>query len=107
MNAPIRDAFDCSSRKPMRRYFVSRLPRALHEELNLGQECGSPLFRLKKITKISVGVVTRLTLKRQSERQREREVLISTHLLGRLRHKVLMTRNNSNYFKLILSDVSK
>ena len=50
-----------------------------HEELNLGQECGSPLFRKKKITKISVGVVTRLTLKRQSERQREREVLISTH----------------------------
>ena len=25
MNAPIRDAFDCSSRKPMRRHFVSGL----------------------------------------------------------------------------------
>ena len=29
MTAPIRDAFDCSSRKPMRRHFVSGFPRAL------------------------------------------------------------------------------
>ena len=29
MNAPIRDAFDCSSRKPMGRQFVSVFPRAL------------------------------------------------------------------------------
>ena len=29
MNAPIRDAFDCSSRKPMRRHFVSGFSRAL------------------------------------------------------------------------------
>ena len=38
MNAPIRDAFDCSSRKPMRRYFVSGFPRAL---LSLSQEKSS------------------------------------------------------------------
>ena len=38
MNAPIRDAFDCSSRKPMRRHFVSGFPRAL---LSLGQEKSS------------------------------------------------------------------
>ena len=76
--------------------------RSLTWVRNVGPRC----LGKKKITKITVGVVTRLTLKRQSERQREREVLISTHLLGRLRHKVLMTTNNSNYFKLILSDVS-
>ena len=35
MNAPIRDAVDCSSRKPMRRHFVSGFPRAL---LSLSQE---------------------------------------------------------------------
>ena len=35
MNAPIRDAFDCSSQKPMRRHFVSGFPRAL---LSLSQE---------------------------------------------------------------------
>ena len=36
MNAPIRDAFDCSSRrKPVRRHFVSRFPRAL---LSLSQK---------------------------------------------------------------------
>ena len=29
MNAPIRDAFDCSSRKPTRRHFFSGFPRAL------------------------------------------------------------------------------
>ena len=81
----------------------SKLMRSLTWVRNVGPRC----LGKKKITKISVGVVTRLTLKRQSERQREREVLISTHLLGRLRHKVLMTTNNSNYFKLILSDVSK
>ena len=28
MNAPIRDAFDCSSRKPMRRHVVSGFPRS-------------------------------------------------------------------------------
>ena len=38
MNAPIRDAFDCSSRKPMRRHFVSGFPRAL---LSLSQEKSS------------------------------------------------------------------
>ena len=38
MNAPIRDAFDCSSRKPMRRHFVSWFPRAL---LSLSQEKSS------------------------------------------------------------------
>ena len=38
MNAPIIDAFDCSSRKPMRRHFVSGFPRAL---LSLGQEKSS------------------------------------------------------------------
>ena len=38
MNAPIRGAFDCSSRKPMRRYFVSGFPRAL---LSLSQEKSS------------------------------------------------------------------
>ena len=70
---------------------------------NVGPRC----LGKKNVTKISVGFVTRLTLQRQIERQREREVLISTHLLDRLRHKVLMTTNNSNYFKLILSDESK
>ena len=35
MNAPIRDAFDCSSRKPIRRHFVSGFPRA---RLSLSQE---------------------------------------------------------------------
>ena len=40
MNAPIRDAFDCSSRKPMRRHFVSGCPRAL---LSLSQEKSSGL----------------------------------------------------------------
>ena len=35
MNAPMRDAFDCSSRKPMRRHFVSGFPTAL---LSLSQE---------------------------------------------------------------------
>ena len=29
MNEPIRDAFDCSSRKPMTRHYVSGFPRAL------------------------------------------------------------------------------
>ena len=29
MSAPIRDTFDCSSRKPTRRHFVSGFPRAL------------------------------------------------------------------------------
>ena len=38
MNAPIRDAFDCSSRKPTRRHFVSGFPRAI---LSLGQEKSS------------------------------------------------------------------
>ena len=38
MNAPIRDAFDCSSRKPMRRHFVSGFPKAL---LSLSQEKSS------------------------------------------------------------------
>ena len=38
MNAPIRDAFDCSSRKPMRRHFVSGFPRA---PLSLSQEKSS------------------------------------------------------------------
>ena len=38
MNAPIRDAFDCSSRKSMRRHFVSGFPRTL---LSLGQEKSS------------------------------------------------------------------
>ena len=35
MNAPIRDAFDCSLRKPMRRHFVSGFPRVL---FSLSQE---------------------------------------------------------------------
>ena len=38
MNAPIRDACDCSSRKPMRRRFVSKFPGAL---LSLSQEKSS------------------------------------------------------------------
>ena len=38
MNAPIRNAFDCSSRTPMRRHFVSGFPRAL---LSLSQEKSS------------------------------------------------------------------
>ena len=38
MNAPIRKAFDCSSRKPMRKHFVSGFPRAL---LSLSQEKSS------------------------------------------------------------------
>ena len=38
MNAPIRDAFDCSSRKPMRRHFASGFPRDL---LSLSQEKSS------------------------------------------------------------------
>ena len=38
MNAPIRDFFDCSSRKPMRRHFVSGFPRAL---LSLSQKKSS------------------------------------------------------------------
>ena len=38
MNAPIRDAFDCSSRKPIRRHFASGFPRAL---LSLSQEKSS------------------------------------------------------------------
>ena len=38
MNAPIRDAFYCSSRKPMRRDFASGFPRAL---LSLSQEKSS------------------------------------------------------------------
>ena len=41
MNAPIRDAFDFSSRKPMRRHFVSGFPRALlclSQEMNSGVE---------------------------------------------------------------------
>ena len=38
MNAPIREAFDCSSLKPMTRHFVSGFPRAL---LSLSQEKSS------------------------------------------------------------------
>ena len=38
MNAPIRDAFDCASRKPMRRHFVLGFPRAT---LSLSQEKSS------------------------------------------------------------------
>ena len=38
MNAPIRNAFDCCSRKPTRRHFVSGFPRAL---LSLSQEKSS------------------------------------------------------------------
>ena len=38
MNTLIRDAFDCSSRKPMKRHFASGFPRAL---LSLGQEKSS------------------------------------------------------------------
>ena len=38
MNAPIRDAFDCSSQKPMRRHIVTGFPRAL---LSLNQEKSS------------------------------------------------------------------
>ena len=38
MNAPVRDAFDCPSQKPMRRRFVSGFPKAL---LSLSQEKSS------------------------------------------------------------------
>ena len=38
MNAPIRDALDWSSQKPMRRHFVSGFPRAF---LSLSQEKSS------------------------------------------------------------------
>ena len=38
MNAPIRDAFECSSRKPRRRHFVSGFPGDL---LSLSQEKSS------------------------------------------------------------------
>ena len=38
MNAPIRDAFDCSSLKPMRRHLVSGFPRGL---LSLSQQKSS------------------------------------------------------------------
>ena len=50
MNAPIRAAFDCSSRKPMRRHFVSGFPRAL---LSLSQEKSSGVeiaIRLESLT---------------------------------------------------------
>ena len=38
VNAPIRDAFDCSLPKPMRRHLVLRFPRAL---LSFSQEKSS------------------------------------------------------------------
>ena len=38
MNGPIKDAFDCFSRKPMTRHLVSGFPRAL---LSLSQEKSS------------------------------------------------------------------
>ena len=46
MNAPIRDAFDYSSRKPMRRHFVLGFPRALlslSQEKSSGVEIGNSL----------------------------------------------------------------
>ena len=50
MNAPMIDAFDCSSREAMRRQFVSGFPRAL---FSLSQEKSSEdeigLFAIRKL----------------------------------------------------------
>ena len=53
MNAPIRDAFDCSSRKPMRRQFVSGFPRAL---LFLGQakSSGVEIGHIRKLKTLPI-----------------------------------------------------
>ena len=49
MDAPIRNAFDCSSRKPMRRHFVSGFPRALlslSQKMSSGVEIDSPSYEI-------------------------------------------------------------
>ena len=57
VNAPIRDAFDCSSRKPMKRHIVSGFPRALlslSQEKSSGVEIEGPLLlRLEQRNEIA------------------------------------------------------
>ena len=57
MNAPIRDAFDCSSRKPMRRHFISGFPKAL---LSLSQKKSSGVETGIGLHSVLLPLVTRV-----------------------------------------------